>query len=123
MDKMPRSTKESETFLRSMLPDASEVTVRPMFGNLSAFVNGNMCAGVFGDDLFVRLSEKDSAELLKFKGASFFEPMKGRAMKGYMVVPRAWKGDSAKVKPWVIKALDFTGKMPPKAKKKGRSST
>lgn len=117
MDKMPRSTKEAETFLRAMLPDTPEVTVRPMFGNLSAFVNGNMYTGVFGDDLFVRLSEKDTAELLKFKGASSFEPMKGRAMKGYAVVPRAWKGDSAKVKPWVTKALDFTGKMPPKAKK------
>jgi len=117
MDKMPRSTKESEAFLRSMVTRRPEVTVRPMFGNLSAFVNGNMYAGVFGDDLFVRLSEGDSKELLEFKGASLFEPMKGRAMKGYVVVPRAWKGDMAKLKPWVMKAEDFTGRMPPKAKK------
>ncbi|HUI00520.1 MAG TPA: TfoX/Sxy family protein [Nitrososphaerales archaeon] len=116
--KIPRSTKESEAFLRSLVPDRPEVSVRPMFGNLSAFVNGNMYAGVFGDDLFVRLSEEDAAALLKVKGAGPFEPMKGRAMKGYIVVPREWRNDPARVKPWVSKALARTGKMPAKAKKR-----
>jgi len=88
-----------------------------MFGNVSAFVNGNMYAGVFGDDLFVRLPEPEGAELLKVKGASYFEPMKGRAMKGYVVVPKAWRGDAAKIRPWMSKALEWTSKLPPKPKK------
>jgi TfoX/Sxy family transcriptional regulator of competence genes len=117
MDKIPRSTKEAEAFLRSLVPSRPEVTVRPMFGNVSAFVNGNMYAGVFGDDLFVRLPESEGAELLKIKGASYFEPMKGRVMKGYVVFPRAWKGEEAKVKPWMSKALNSTSKLPPKPKK------
>jgi len=50
-----------------------------MFGNLSAFVNGNMFLGLFGNDLFVRLSSEDQKELLKKKGASVLEPMKGKA--------------------------------------------
>jgi TfoX/Sxy family transcriptional regulator of competence genes len=118
MNKIPRSTKESEAILRSLVPDRADVTVRPMFGNRSAFVNGNMYAGVFGDDLFVRLPESESADLLKNRGASFFEPMKGRAMKGYVVVPKAWLRDPEKLKPWVAKALAWTAKMPPKAKKR-----
>ena len=89
-----------------------------MFGNLSAFVNGNMYAGVFGEDLFVRLSKDDSAELMKVKGSGPFEPIKGRPMTGYTVVPKAWKGDAAKAKPWVAKALDYVGGLPPKSKKK-----
>ena len=118
MDKMPRSSPQSEAFLRSLVPNKAEVTIRPMFGNLSAFVNGNMYAGVFGEDLFVRLAEKDSADLLKVKGSGPFEPVKGRAMSGYFVVPRAWKGVAAKVKPWMSKALDHTSELPPKAKKR-----
>lgn len=89
-----------------------------MFGNLSAFVNGNMSVGVFGDDLLVRLPEPDRAELLRVKGASVFEPMKGRQMKEYVVVPRAWMADRAKIKPWVDKSLKWTGQLPPKKPKK-----
>ena len=118
MDKMPKSTPRSEAFLRSLVPTKPEVTVRPMFGNLSAFVNGNMYAGVFGEDLFVRLSKEDASELQKVKGSSPFEPMKGRPMTGYMVVPKIWAADPPKVKPWMAKALEYTGKLPPKVKKK-----
>ena len=116
MDKIPKASKESEAFLKCLVPADTGVTIRPMFGNLSAFVNGNMYAGVFGDDLFVRLSEDDAAALLKVKGASRFEPMKGRPMKGYVVVPRDWKGDAAKASPWVATALVWTRKMPSKGK-------
>jgi TfoX/Sxy family transcriptional regulator of competence genes len=48
-----------------------------MFGNISAFVNGNMFAGLFGNDIFVRLSDENRRELLEEKGASLLEPMKG----------------------------------------------
>jgi TfoX/Sxy family transcriptional regulator of competence genes len=68
MNKMPRSSKESEALLRSLLPETKEVTLRPMFGNLSAFVGGNMFTGVFGEDFLVRLPEADRAELLKIEG-------------------------------------------------------
>ena len=61
-----------------------------MFGNISAFVNGNMFFGLFGDDIFLRLSIQDQQELLKNKGASFLEPMKGRPMKDYVIIPRTW---------------------------------
>lgn len=114
MDKIPHATKESEAFLRSVLPDGKEVSLRSMFGNLAAFVGGNMFAGLYGEDLFVRLSEADGAELLKNTGAAFFEPMKGRRMKGYVVVPRAWKQEPTKVKPWLARSLGWTSKLPAK---------
>jgi TfoX/Sxy family transcriptional regulator of competence genes len=53
-----------------------------MFGNISAFVNGNMFAGLFGNDIFVRLSDKSRQELLGEKGASYLEPMKRKADEG-----------------------------------------
>lgn len=118
MDKMPRSSKESEALLRSLMPERSDVTLRPMFGNLSAFVRGNMFMGAFGDDFLVRLSESDRAELLAVEGSAIFEPMKGRQMKEYVVVPRSWRRDPAKVRPWVTKSLDWSSKLPAKKPKK-----
>jgi TfoX/Sxy family transcriptional regulator of competence genes len=47
-----------------------------MFGNVAGFVNGNLFMGVYGNGLFLRLSEEDRGELLKIKGASLFELMK-----------------------------------------------
>jgi TfoX/Sxy family transcriptional regulator of competence genes len=118
MDKIPRSSKESEALLRSLMPESKEVSLRPMFGNLSAFVNGNMSVGVYGDDLFVRLSEPDRAELLKVKGAALFEPMKGRQMKEYVVFPRSWMRDPAKLSPWVTRSIEWSSKLPSKKSKK-----
>lgn len=118
MNKIPRSTKESESLLRSLLPAAKDVTVRPMFGNLSAFVSGNMFMGVCGGDFLVRLPESDRAELLMIEGAAVFEPMKGRQMKEYVVVPRQWTRDPAKIKPWVMKSLEWSAKLPPKKPKR-----
>jgi len=94
-----------------------------MFGNLAAFVNGNMFAGLFGDSLFVRLSAMDQAEFLKIKGTGLFSPMEGRRMTGYFVVPKSWMDKPDLAKPWVAKALESTKKMPPKAStKRARNS-
>jgi TfoX/Sxy family transcriptional regulator of competence genes len=89
-----------------------------MFWNLSAFVNGNMYMGVYGEDLFVRLPEADRADLLKAEGAAVFEPVKGRQMREYVVVPRAWAGDPAKIRPWAAKALDWSSTLPAKKAKR-----
>jgi TfoX/Sxy family transcriptional regulator of competence genes len=94
-----------------VLPLDSRITVRPMFGNLAAFVNGKMFSGLFGDDLFVRLDEKDREVLLKISETSTFEPMKGRKMKEYVVLPKSWSGKPGKVKPWIAKSMAFVKKM------------
>ena len=117
MNKIPHSSKESEAILRALLPAGKEITVRPMFGNLAAFVGGNMSVGLYGEDLFVRLSDTDRTDLLENDGAAVFEPMKGRQMKEYVVVPRSWKRDPAKIKPWVTRSLEWSGKLPVKKKR------
>ena len=57
------------------------------------FVNRNMFVGVFGSDVFVRLSEADRVQILE-EGASVFEPIHGRPMKEYVTMPNAWRGGS-----------------------------
>jgi TfoX/Sxy family transcriptional regulator of competence genes len=89
-----------------------------MFGNLAAFVNGNMFAGLYGNDMFVRLSEQEAKELLEHEGAGLFEPMKGRPMKGYFLLPGSWKNRPDLVRSWVTKSQAWTSKLPKKASKK-----
>src|SRR5438876_7105184 len=43
--KIPRPDKESVDLFQSLVPKDDRVTVRPMFGNISAFVNGTCSSG------------------------------------------------------------------------------
>src|SRR5207247_9352545 len=106
---------------RTLVPDDTRVTVRPMFGNLSAFVNGNMFFGIFGTDLFLRLSIEDQKELLKNKGASMLEPMKGKPMKDYVVVPGTWRDRPETLSSWISTAPQWSGKIRPTKPKTYRS--
>ena len=96
--KMPRADEATKAFFESILPDDPRVKVRPMFGNVAAFVSGKMFSGVFGNDVSVRLPEGERAQLLKEENASLLEPMPGRALKEYVIMPEAWRGEHKKAK-------------------------
>ena len=88
----PKADEASKAFFESLVPDSPGVQSRPMFGNRAAFVN------------------------LRQKGASSFEPMPGRPMKEYVVLPEAWRRSPAKAKPWVERSLAWASKLSPKKK-------
>jgi TfoX/Sxy family transcriptional regulator of competence genes len=115
--KMPKPSEEAKAALAKIVPDEPAVTLKPMFGQLSGFVNGNMFVGIFGEDLFVRLPEEEIAAVKK-QGGRDFEPMAGHKMSGYVIVPGSWR---AKPPTSLIKrALEVTRKMP--AKTPGKST-
>ena len=88
-----------------------------MFGMPAAFVNGNMCASLFGERLLVRLPDAPRAELLAMEGGGAFEPMPGRPMKEYALVPPSVIADDAAVRGWLEQAISYAESMPTKAKK------
>ena len=90
---------------------------RQMFGYPCAFVDGQMFAGLFGDGLFLRLSEEDRRTLLALPGATPFSPMPGRASTRYVVLPPAMLEDEEAVKGWMSRALAFAKTLPKKAPK------
>jgi TfoX/Sxy family transcriptional regulator of competence genes len=110
---MPKPSEQAKAAFTKLVPDEPAVTMRPMFGNLSAFVNGNMFAGLFGEDLFVRLPDEQSAPIRK-QGGRDFEPMAGHAMKGYVTVPSTWRSQTGATKGWIAASLAFTRGLPPK---------
>jgi TfoX/Sxy family transcriptional regulator of competence genes len=108
--------EQSKAFFDSLVPDDPRVQSRPMFGNRAAFVNGNMFLALFGSQVAVRLPEDDRAELLAVAGASVFEPMPGRAMKEYVVLPEAWRKSRKKAEQWAVRSFAWASGLPPKKK-------
>lgn len=113
----PKPTPEAKEAFDTWLPPDSRVKVKPMFGNLAAFVDDHMFMGVFGDHVFLRLSEADRSELVASTGAAIFEPMAGRPMKEYVLLPEEWRETREAAHPWVMRSLAWVGSMPPKPEK------
>jgi TfoX/Sxy family transcriptional regulator of competence genes len=114
---MPRPSEEAKAAFSKLVPDEPAVTLKPMFGQLSAFVNGNMFCGIFGDELMVRLAEAEIATVKK-QGGRDFEPMAGHKMGGYVIVPGDWRGKPAPAVALIKKALAHARAMPAKTSKK-----
>lgn len=112
--KMPKPSEEAKAAFTKLVPDEPAIAMRPMFGNLAAFVNGNMFAGLFGEGLFVRLPDDQAAPIRK-QGGRDFEPMAGHAMKGYVTVPDNWRSKPAATQAWIATSLTFARGLPPKA--------
>ncbi len=90
---------------------------RQMFGFPAAFVNGNMFMGLHQEDMILRLPEDCRTELLKVSGARVFEPMPGRPMHEYIVVPPSILADRYRLASWAEKARDYGLTLKPKDKK------
>lgn len=116
---MPKFTKSSpetvERFNTVLARHAApDVVIKPMFGYRCAWIGGNMLTGLFAEEWWVRLSEPDRDALLEISGAHPFEPMPGRSMGRYVVLPADVAADDAGLDAWLEKAIDFTRTMPPK---------
>jgi TfoX/Sxy family transcriptional regulator of competence genes len=90
---------------------------RQMFGYPCGFESGQLFTGLFGDSLFVRLGEAERARLLDERGAKPFDPMGGRPMREYAVVPQAWLEDEELIKQWMERAREYARTLPPKGGK------
>jgi TfoX/Sxy family transcriptional regulator of competence genes len=93
-------------------PDDPSVTSRPMFGYPALFVKGNMFAGTYQDKIVVRFG--DDPTIAGAKTAKNFEPMPGRAMKDYLVVPESVVKSPAKLRAWIDHAHAYATKLPAK---------
>ena len=125
MPGMPKPSESTKERFRTLLPEDPRVQSKPMFGQLAGFVNGHMFTGIFGDSIFVRPSDEDRATLMSKHGGRQFEPMAGRPMKDYVVLPDAWLHDPKRdkeVRTWIARSLQTTSELPPKEAKAAKAS-
>ena len=111
--KIPKPTAEDKARFESLVPRDARVEVKPMFGNLGAFVNGNMFMGLFGSDVGVKLDETAQGALSKAGGGAF-GPAE-RPMGGYVSLPATFT--QAEAKTWIATSLAYVSALPPKSKK------
>ena len=90
-----------------LVPKKPDIERRSMFGYPAAFVKRRMFAGLHEDRLVLRLDD-DTIAAAKAHGATDFEPMAGRAMKGWIAVPARFVAENGPVPGWIETAYRHT---------------
>ncbi|HEV8595494.1 MAG TPA: TfoX/Sxy family protein [Thermoplasmata archaeon] len=100
--------------VREILSGTRGLTEKEMFGGLAFLVNGNMCVGVHGEDLIVRVEPDETDGLLKEPGAKPFSLSGRGGMPGWLLVaPSGYRADRA-LKAWVARGVAHASSLPPK---------
>jgi TfoX/Sxy family transcriptional regulator of competence genes len=99
--------------VRGHLDGAGGLTEKQMFGGLSFLIDGNLCVGVIGEELIVRVGPAATEAALGRPGSRLFD-FSGRPMKGWITVdPSGLEADDA-LAGWVDEALGFVQPLPRK---------
>jgi hypothetical protein len=98
--------------IRTLLADRTDVSERKMFGGLTFMIGGNMCCGVNGDELIVRLDPDHEDEALARPHARPMD-LTGRRMRGFITVhPGGLEGN--RLNRWVQEAVARAESLPAK---------
>lgn len=97
--------------IRENLDTRRDVTEKKMFGGLAFLVAGNMCVGVVGDELMVRVGPEAYEGCLALPAA---RPMDftGRPMKGFVFVSSDGVAEDEDLHAWIGRGLAFAGSLP-----------
>jgi TfoX/Sxy family transcriptional regulator of competence genes len=114
---MPKSPPALIERFDTVASDFPEATRRLTFGFPCLYVGGNMVTGLYGESWHVRVDKDDTEELLRLPGARPFEPMPGRPMTGFTLLPETIVDDDAAVREWVGRAIAHVSTMPVKTPK------
>lgn len=104
---------EAAARVRRLLAGRDDVAEKKMVGGLSFSVNGNMCCGITGTALMVRVGADGREQALR---EPHVRPMLlgGRVVSGFVCVePAGYAADEALAR-WVQRGLDFVSGLPAK---------
>ena len=99
--------------IREILSDRGEIAERKMFGGLAFMLSGNMCVGIVGDELMVRVGPDGHEDSLMQPHARQMD-FTGRAMKGMVYVGTAGFETDTDLCAWIERGLAFASSLPPK---------
>ncbi len=106
----------------AVLNKQTAATPIKMMGGIVYMVNGNMCCGVNGDSLMVRVGEAGRAKALKKPGT---RPMEfgGRSPKGFILVDAQSCATSQDLHKWIETGLRFVATLPANKTRPSRKKT
>ena len=99
--------------VRDALAGLPDVVEKRMFGGMAFMVRGNMCCGVIGDRLMLRVGPKRYETALSRPHAKAMD-ITGRPMKGMVYVEPAGFASSRDLKTWIERAMEFALSLPAK---------
>jgi TfoX/Sxy family transcriptional regulator of competence genes len=118
---MPKLEKSSPALLQAF---AQVMATQPMaqtktvFGSPAAFANGQMFAGIQNESFFLRLPDAERESFMQTVSAQRWEPIAGRPMREYVVVPAPLIESPDQLNAWLGKSIAYVQSLPPKAAKK-----
>ena len=99
--------------VRDALGGHAGISERRMFGSVGFLLDGNMCCGVHGEELILRLTEEDAKDVLADPHGRPFD-LAPRPMKGWVMM----HSDAVETETdlWSVleSAVDFASSLPPK---------
>ncbi len=99
--------------VREALEDRSDVVEKKMFGGIAFMVRGNMCVGVNGDSLMLRVGKERNDELLERPHVRQMD-FTGKPMSGFLYLsPEGFESDN-ELSSWIDIALDYVLTLMPK---------
>ncbi len=84
-----------------------------MFGGLAFLFAGNMCVGLTGDSLILRVGLDAYDEALAAPHARPFD-LTGKALRGWVMVDSSGVARDEDLRTWVDQAVQFVKTLPPK---------
>ena len=100
--------------LRDALSDWP-ITEKKMFGGLCFLLDGNMCFGIVGSELMVRVGADAYEPSLALPHAREMD-FTGRSMRGFVYVAEAGLGEDDELQAWMARGLGYAASLPPKAR-------
>jgi hypothetical protein len=102
--------------VRDLLADseaAPDLREQKMFGGIGFLLAGNICVGVHGDSLIVRLPHEDADAALDLPHVRPFD-ITGRPMHGWLFVAPDGLRTKRALAAWVERGRAFASTLPPK---------
>jgi hypothetical protein len=99
--------------IRDLVGADALLAERTMFGGLCFLSQGNMCFGILGDELLVRVGRAAYDEALGRPHAREMD-LTGRAMRGMVLVDPDGFTEDEDLQAWLDRGLAFSDSLPPK---------
>lgn len=117
---MPNYDAEVADRVRRVLADRNDVAEKRMVGGLSFLVGGNMCCGVTGERLMIRVGAEGREQAL---AEPYVRPMEfaGRGLSGFVCVDQQGFETEAALAAWIQRGLDVVGRLPARPARPRRS--
>jgi TfoX-like protein len=101
------------TRIRKELGKRTGLVEKQMFGGIAFLLRGNMCVGVSGKEMIVRIPPEDTDRILAQPNTRIFD-LSGRPMKGWILVKPKGLATPAGLKKWIGVAVTYAGSLPAK---------